>query len=661
MAARAIRRTCAVPLWVPVAIIPGLVALSLCGYQLAQPDALVGLHGSDDGVYIGPAIRLLQGALPYRDYAWVHPPGIAVLMAPLDILGSRNALAAARIVTALVVGLNASLAAVILRDRGAVAMLISGLGLALFPQALGVGNTLALDPYLVMFCLLGTLVMFRSGGLGSSRRLLLAGVLFGLATVMKAWGVFPAIAALLICVPIWRSAAVPFASGLVLGFGVPSLPFFVAAPGAFVHDVVFSQLIRSTTGQGFTSLGERLQLLLGFTPSTDPASTQLALAIALVLAIFVVTTYAITARKSRRLDWFVLLVAAIDGGVMLFVVKEVYSYYAYFVAAFGVVLLGLCLGRAVQGIRWAGVQIGGNAQRAGKLVASAVLPAAIVIAAILVLESDVGSAYTHVSGAYDPQATVQAQIPKGACVVSDEAGTLIDSDRFSASQPGCPALADAFGLWLTDNDGIPPPAQPQSTAFVAEWLSWFQRADYVVLTVPQSDYLPWTPSLISWFNANYHLVASQPYVYVYKRLGQASDLVAQGLKAELSGDLAAAKNDYEEAIRLDGNNLFAHYDLGTVDDRQGAKTDAVREYQTALTIDPNFTQALFNLAIDTASSDPQGAEALYRKALSLQPDWATAWLNLGFVLQSEGKAAEAKADWAKAVSLDASLASRIPR
>src|SRR4029077_4496471 len=170
------------------------------------------------------------------------------------------------------------------------------------------------------------------------------------------------------------------------------LPFFVAAPGAFVHDVVFSQLIRSTTGQGFTSLGERLQLLLGFTPSTCPASTQLALAIALVLAIFVVTTYAITARRSRRLDWFVLLVAAIDAGVMLFVVKEVYRYYAYFGAAFGVVLLGLCLGRAVQGIRWAGVQIGGNAQRAGKLVASAVLPSAIVVAAILMLESDVSYA-----------------------------------------------------------------------------------------------------------------------------------------------------------------------------------------------------------------------------------------------------------------------------
>ena len=89
--------------------------------------------------------------------------------------------------TAIVVGLNASLAAIAVRDRGPVAMLVGGLGLAVFPHAASVGHTLALDPYLVLFCLLGTVVMFRGGGLAPPRRLLLAGALFGVAAVMKAW------------------------------------------------------------------------------------------------------------------------------------------------------------------------------------------------------------------------------------------------------------------------------------------------------------------------------------------------------------------------------------------------------------------------------------------------------------------------------------------
>jgi hypothetical protein len=140
---------------------------------------------------------------------------------------------------------------------------------------------------------------------------------------------------------------------------------------------------------------------------------------------------------------------------------------------------------------------------------------------------------------------------------------------------------------------------------------------------------------------------------------QAATLVTQGLQAQLPGDLATAENDYRQAVQLDQRNKFAHYYLGTIYDQQGNHAQAVQEYQTTLVIDPNFIAGLFNLAVDTASSDPPSAEQLYRRVVSLQPSWASAWLNLGFVLQSEGKGDEARVDWAKAVSLDPSLASRI--
>jgi tetratricopeptide (TPR) repeat protein len=137
-------------------------------------------------------------------------------------------------------------------------------------------------------------------------------------------------------------------------------------------------------------------------------------------------------------------------------------------------------------------------------------------------------------------------------------------------------------------------------------------------------------------------------------------LVAQGLRAQLSGNVSTAENEYRQAITLDQNNKIAHYDLGTVYDKQGNVTQAVGEYRATLVIDPTFTDALFNLAVDTAGSDAGGAAQLYFKVLSLQPTFAAAWLNVGFILQGEGKVGEAKADWAKAAALDPSLAARVP-
>ena len=502
-------------------IVPGLVALATCVYQLTLPNALWGVHGSDDGVYLAPALRLIHGAVPYRDYAFVHPPGIAWLMTPLAIFGdTRYAMAAARIVTAIVAGLNASLAAYAVRSCGRVAMLTAGLALAVFPLAVSADHTLTLDPYLVLFCLLGTIAMFSGGRLATPPRIMLAGALFGFAGAVKLWAVFPVIAALCVCVPLWTVAVRPFLSGLLLGFGAPTLPFFLLAPQSFVHDIFIAQLHRHTTGQGFHSVGERLVLILGLGHSSGvPAKVHLAQIVALAFFAIVVAAYFVTQRKCSRLEAFVLAATAIIVATMLFVLKEFYEFYSYFVVAFGVMVLGVCFGRLAESIRWAGERIGGATGRGLSLTSSLALPTLVVAAAALIAPSGIGYARPFLSGAFDPRSTITSQIPRGACVLFDEAGPLLDSDRFHASMRGCPPLVDAFGLWLTDDDGVAPPARPVSQAFVDKWTSWLERADYAVLGVPQSDYVPWTPDLVAWFNGNYRLVASEPRAYVYEHVG----------------------------------------------------------------------------------------------------------------------------------------------
>lgn len=140
----------------------------------------------------------------------------------------------------------------------------------------------------------------------------------------------------------------------------------------------------------------------------------------------------------------------------------------------------------------------------------------------------------------------------------------------------------------------------------------------------------------------------------------ATNLVTQGLKAQLAGDLGTAAQDYQQAIQADANNTVSHYDLGTIYDQQGNIAKAVGEYQATLVINPTFTDAVFNLAVDTTKSDPSTAEELYAKVIAQQPTFAAAWLNLGFLLQARGETAQAKTDWAKAISLDPTLATRIP-
>jgi alpha-1,2-mannosyltransferase len=82
-----------------------LLAVGLRLYDLSRPDFLLGINEYDEGTDFGSAIRLVHGALPYRDFIMVHPPGITLLMFPVAlatrVMGTDAGMAVARVVTAL--------------------------------------------------------------------------------------------------------------------------------------------------------------------------------------------------------------------------------------------------------------------------------------------------------------------------------------------------------------------------------------------------------------------------------------------------------------------------------------------------------------------------------------------------------------------------------
>src|SRR5215470_4971975 len=115
-----------------------VLALGLRIYELSRPGYLLGLTEYDDGSYFGSAIHLLQGILPYRDFIFVQPPGIILLMAPAALIGkltsTASGMAIGRVLTMLASAGGVVLVGMLVRHRGVLAALIGCGVLAVFPE-----------------------------------------------------------------------------------------------------------------------------------------------------------------------------------------------------------------------------------------------------------------------------------------------------------------------------------------------------------------------------------------------------------------------------------------------------------------------------------------------------------------------------------------------
>lgn len=133
--------------------------------------------------------------------------------------------------------------------------------------------------------------------------------------------------------------------------------------------------------------------------------------------------------------------------------------------------------------------------------------------------------------------------------------------------------------------------------------------------------------------------------------------VEEGLEAHAAGDIERAVKIYNAVLAKQPANKYALYNLGLIDQNAGRLKEAIARYRAALVADPDFEPALFNLAIALTPGDPQQAETLYRRIIELNPNHASAHLNLGFLLKSMGKEAEGQQEIDIAVTLDPALES----
>lgn len=144
---------------------------------------------------------------------------------------------------------------------------------------------------------------------------------------------------------------------------------------------------------------------------------------------------------------------------------------------------------------------------------------------------------------------------------------------------------------------------------------------------------------------------------------EANNLVEQGLHAASIGQTQTAIADFQAAISKDPANPLPYYDLGVIyQETLKNPTLAAEYYNKAILADPTDKPAIYNLAILETPRNPGEAINLYYQILKIDPKDADSLFNVGLLLvKNRATAATGRTDLLKAIALDPSLRSRVPK
>lgn len=125
-----------------------------------------------------------------------------------------------------------------------------------------------------------------------------------------------------------------------------------------------------------------------------------------------------------------------------------------------------------------------------------------------------------------------------------------------------------------------------------------------------------------------------------------------GLVLGVQGKLEESVKNYQTAIALQPNYAEAYNNLGSVYGKQGKLALAIESYQQAIVLKPNYSEAHNNLGV-TFKNQHKLNEALecFQNALKITQSDASIYYNLGNVLKSQNKLTEAIVSYRRALAL----------
>jgi hypothetical protein len=388
----------------------------------------------DEGVYVGGSNLLAQGFLPYRDFVFVHPPGILVWFSPTALLGPKLALGAARLLSCVVGSVNVALVFAIV---GGPAGLIGALVLLLSPEVLAVDRGAFLEPVLTLAGLWAVFFARKLDGARSGpaglRLATLAGVFAGAALFIKTWGAVWLIVTWLVCDVRWRWRLL-LISGAVAALA--AAPFLLLAPEAFFEQTILFHAWRPPDGD----LNRLVRLEQMFTARSFMATA---------LALLAVTAVRLRERTIER----AALVGVLLFSAALLAAPTYWSQYNAALVPLVALLVGGGLSRILPRIE----------VRLGRRVALG----ATVVLALVALQGPRALVRSRRNGAAPQVARARHLAEPGGKVCAFEVFELLLQNRLPPTTAR-PILLDSYGQMLLDATKAGRRYESASAAFASE-------------------------------------------------------------------------------------------------------------------------------------------------------------------------------------------------
>jgi len=130
-----------------------------------------------------------------------------------------------------------------------------------------------------------------------------------------------------------------------------------------------------------------------------------------------------------------------------------------------------------------------------------------------------------------------------------------------------------------------------------------------------------------------------------------SDALNKAIQYHQNGNVQEAEKIYTEVLKVDPGNINCLYLMGLVNYQKGKLDNAVDYANKALAIRPAFDiyKTLADIYIDKREFDK--ALVALRKAIEFDPDYIEGYFNIGLILQTQNRIAEAAEYYKKAISL----------
>ena len=110
---------------------------------------------------------------------------------------------------------------------------------------------------------------------------------------------------------------------------------------------------------------------------------------------------------------------------------------------------------------------------------------------------------------------------------------------------------------------------------------------------------------------------------------------------------------YEMALSINPNYVDALYNLGNTYEELGESPKALESYKKIISISPRYAKAFLNMGvIYSQQGQYQQAEEAFRKAAELPPPPANAYFNLGYIYEVRGEGAKAIEAYKKTIEID---------